>query len=218
MDDLLTKKKIVVLISGSGSNLQAIIDNCENQHIHAEIVGVISNKSGVFGLERAVKHGILTEVIEHTAFDSRETFDDALIQSIDALCADMVILAGFMRILTPAFTQHYLGKLLNIHPSLLPRYPGLNTHQRAIDAGDNLAGASVHFVTAELDGGPVIIQAEVSIGINDTSDSLASKVLIEEHKLYPKAVEWLCSNRLELKNNIAYLDGISLPSCGKKLS
>jgi phosphoribosylglycinamide formyltransferase-1 len=217
MNDLQPKRRIVVLISGSGSNLQAIIDSCESQQIHAEIVGVISNKAGVFGLERAAKHGISTKVIEHTAFSTRELFDKALVNSIDALDADVVILAGFMRILTPVFTEHYLGKLLNIHPSLLPSYPGLNTHQRAIDAGDEFAGASVHFVTAELDGGPVIIQSNVRIEANETSVSLAQKVLTKEHRLYPKAVEWLCNNTIELRGNIAYFNDAPLPSCGEKL-
>lgn len=208
------KARIAVLISGSGSNLQSIIDACESDRINANIVGVISNKENAFGLERAKTHNIPSQAIDHTQYASREDFDRALMQAIDALQTDVVILAGFMRILTPAFTEHYLGRLLNIHPSLLPLYPGLHTHQRAIDAGDEIAGASIHFVTAELDGGPVILQSQVTIDDNETSDSLAKKVLQKEHAIYPQAIDWLCSGRVTLSENSALFDGSPLSSAG----
>lgn len=208
------KGKLVVLISGGGSNLQSIIDACDTNTVNANIVGVISNKEQAFGLERANNHGIPSFAVDHTQFDSREAFDLKLIETIDALGADYVILAGFMRILTPAFTTHYLGRLLNIHPSLLPLYPGLHTHQRAIDAGDKKAGASIHFVTAELDGGPVILQAQVDIAPDETSDSLAGKVLKKEHLIYPQAINLLCGGKLKLIDNSAVLDGKPLPDAG----
>ncbi len=207
-------KRIVVLISGSGSNLQSIIDACESKLINAEIVGVISNKVSAYGLERAKSQHISIEAIDHTKFNSRDSFDAELMSVIDGWNADFVILAGFMRILTPKFTEHYIGRLVNIHPSLLPKYPGLNTHQRAIEAKDTHAGASIHFVTAELDGGPVILQAKVPIGKKETSDSLARKVLRKEHVIYPQAIQWLCNGRLILSGNVAILDGKPLTERG----
>ncbi len=198
--------QIVVLISGSGSNLQAIIDACENGTIDGSIAAVISNRPDVKGLARAEKHGLTTHTLDHKAFDSREKFDQALAQLIDSYSPDLVILAGFMRILTPAFTQHYLGRMLNIHPSLLPKYPGLHTHQRAIEAGDTEHGVTVHFVTAELDGGPTIIQARVPVHADDTEATLAARVLEQEHRIYPQAAAWFCQGRLQLRNNQAWLD------------
>ena len=181
------RSRLVVLISGGGSNLQAFIDAAADPAYPCEVVAVISNRAGVFGLERAARAGIPAEVLDHTAFASRDAFDAALADRIDAYAPDLVILAGFMRILTPGFVTRYAGRLLNIHPSLLPKYPGLHTHQRAIDAGDAEAGATVHLVTEELDGGPVILQARVQVLPGDTADTLAARVLVEEHRIYPEA-------------------------------
>ena len=181
------RSRLVVLISGGGSNLQAFIDASADPAYPCEVVAVISNRAGVFGLERAARAGIPAEVLDHTAFASRDAFDAALADRIDAYAPDLVILAGFMRILTPGFVTRYAGRLLNIHPSLLPKYPGLHTHQRAIDAGDAEAGATVHLVTEELDGGPVILQARVPVLPGDTADTLAARVLVEEHRIYPEA-------------------------------
>ena len=201
-----TPKRIAVLISGSGSNLQAIIDH---QKLHSdlyEIALVISNRPIAYGLVRAQNAGIATKVVDHTKHDSRESFDLQLQTEIDSVSADLVVLAGFMRILTPSFTEHYLGKMLNIHPSLLPKYTGLHTHKRAIEAGDLKHGLSVHFVTPELDGGPVILQAEVDIEPQDTETSLADKVHIQEHIAYPLVVEWFVKGNLSLKDNQAWLN------------
>ncbi|WP_448548606.1 phosphoribosylglycinamide formyltransferase [Thalassotalea fusca] len=207
-------QRIVVLISGSGTNLQALIDACKNTQFPGEIVGVISNKAEAYGLTRAKDAGVSTKALSHKAFDSRENYDDALIAAIDDYQADLVVLAGFMRILTPKFVQHYQGRLLNIHPSLLPKYQGLNTHQRAIDAGDTVHGVSVHFVTEELDGGPVILQAKVPVFEGDTADELASRVHEQEHRIYPLVVKWFCSNRLAMIDEKAVLDGKVLPDSG----
>lgn len=210
-------KRLVVLISGSGSNLQAIIDACANGEIAASIGAVVSNKAGVMGLERARQAGIEAITLEHKAFDNREAFDAALADCIEGYQPDLVILAGFMRILTDAFVKRFLGKMINIHPSLLPSYPGLNTHQRALDAGDALAGASVHFVTPELDGGPVIAQRSVAIAKDDDASSLARKVLAQEHRLYPEVVKWYVDGRLSLRQGKAWLDQTELPITGKRL-
>ena len=202
--------RIVVLISGGGTNLQAIIDACESADYPGKVVGVVSNKAEAYGLTRAQNANIETVTLSHKAFESRESYDQALISSIDQFTPDVIVLAGFMRILTPAFVQHYQGKLLNIHPSLLPKYQGLNTHQRAIDAGDTEHGVSVHFVTAELDGGPVILQAKVPVFDGDTSDDLAERVHEQEHRIYPLVVKWLCEKRLHMRtegqNEFAVLD------------
>lgn len=207
-------QRLVILISGSGSNLQAFIDQCKTGQLKADIAAVISNKADVYGLERAKKAGIVTHIIDHKQYESRENFDEALADLVDSYQADAVILAGFMRILTPRFVTPFLGRLLNIHPSLLPKYTGLNTHQRAIDAGDAIAGASVHFVTAELDGGPVIVQASVPIKTNDTADILAKRVLEQEHQIYPLATQWLLEGRLKLHEDGAYLDNQKLAPHG----
>ncbi|MEZ5535916.1 MAG: phosphoribosylglycinamide formyltransferase [Thiolinea sp.] len=199
-------KNIVVLISGSGSNLQAIIDACASGQIQGKITAVISNRPAVFGLERAAKSNIPTRIIDHHQFASREAFDAELIRQIDAAQAGLVVLAGFMRILSEGFTRHYQGRLLNIHPSLLPAYKGTHTHQRALDDGAGIHGASVHFVTAELDGGPVIMQAQVPVFESDDADTLARRVLSKEHIIYPKVVEWFCAERLTLVNETVYLD------------
>ncbi len=205
------KKRIVVLISGSGSNLQAIIDAVNSGFIAADISAVISNKSEAFGLTRATDAGIATQVLDHKQFNSREEFDSNLATVIDRYQPDIIVLAGFMRILTPGFVKKYQGKMINIHPSLLPKYQGLNTHQRALDAGDSHHGASVHFVTEELDGGPVIIQGSVAISSGDSAESLAAKVLVEEHRIFPQAVKWMAEDRLKLVNNQALLDGQLIP-------
>jgi len=194
----------VVLISGSGSNLQAIIDQATN--IDLDVSCVISNNADAYGLTRADKAGIPCHVVDHTQFDSREAFDQAVSKTIDQYNPDIVILAGFMRIFTEAFAQQYCGKMLNIHPSLLPKFQGLNTHQRVIDAGESEHGVSIHFVTAELDGGPVIAQSRVSVLPGDNTESLAKRVLIEEHKLFPKVIHWFTQGRLQLKNGKALLD------------
>lgn len=206
-------KNIVVLISGSGSNLQAIIDATANDQ-HCRVVGVLSNKESAYGLERAKKAGIETAVIDHTRFDSRLAFDSALMEQIDAWQADLVVLAGFMRILTDEFVQHFSGRLLNIHPSLLPKYKGTNTHQRALEAGDTEHGCTVHFVSEELDGGAAIIQAATDIEQGDTVDSLIQKVHQLEHQIYPLAVSWFASERITLENDRVFLDGSPLGETG----
>ena len=209
--------KIVVLISGSGTNLQAIIDATQNGQINGEICAVISNRPDVFGLTRAEQAGIKSIVLDHKLFDTREAYDAALMQKIDGFNPDLVVLAGFMRILTPGLVQNYLGKMLNIHPSLLPKYQGLNTHQRAIDAKDKEHGVSVHFVTEELDGGPVVLQAKVDILPNDTAQELAQRVHKQEHVIYPLVVQWFCEQRLTMDNDNAVLDGQLLPKHGAKI-
>lgn len=196
-------KRIVVLISGSGSNLQAMVDAQARNELGGEIVAVVSNRPDVFGLERAQNASIPAETLDHKAFESREAFDTALAKAIDQYQPDLVVLAGFMRILTPGFVNHYSGRLLNIHPSLLPKYPGLNTHQRAIDAGDSEHGATVHFVTPELDGGPPILQGKIAIQTDDTADALQQRIHTIEHKIYPLAVRWCCEGRVELLNTEA---------------
>lgn len=198
--------RIAILISGNGSNLQAIIDH-QKQHAHDyEIALVISNKPDVYGLVRAKKAYIKTQTIEHTLFENREAFDKALQTTLDHEKVDLIVLAGFMRILTPQFTQHFLGRMINIHPSLLPKYTGLNTHKRALDAGDTKHGLSVHFVTPELDSGPVILQAKVAITENDTEDSLKEKVHQQEHFAYPLVVEWFAQGKLYFKDNQAWFE------------
>ena len=199
---------IVVLISGSGSNLQALIDAELRGELGGQITAVISNRPDAFGLERARKAGIKTQVLNHKDYADRETYDQALTNAIDHYQPELVVLAGFMRILTPDFVNHYHGKMLNIHPSLLPKYRGLNTHQRAIDEGETRHGVSVHFVTPELDGGPVIIQATVDILKNDTPASLAERVQIQEHQIYPLAVKWFCQKRIALVDKHFYFDGV----------
>jgi phosphoribosylglycinamide formyltransferase-1 len=179
--------KVVVLISGSGSNLQSIIDNADDIGIKIECV--ISNKADAFGLQRAKEANIPTKIIDHTQFKTREYFDQALINHINTISPELVVLAGFMRILSVDFIDAFVGKIINIHPALLPKYKGLNTHQRAIDAGEKFAGATVHFVTNELDSGKIILQKSVALEFNDTAESLAKKILKQEHILYPKAIK-----------------------------
>lgn len=197
-------KNIVILISGRGSNMQAIV---EAQLPGARIAAVIANRPDAAGLAWAAERGIATAALDHKAFASREDFDAALAAQIDAFAPDLVVLAGFMRILTPGFTQHYAGRMFNIHPSLLPAFPGLHTHQRALDAGCRLAGATVHFVTAELDHGPIVAQGAVAVADDDTADSLAAKVLRVEHQIYPQAVRWFVEGRLTLAGQRVQVDG-----------
>ena len=185
------RKPVVVLISGSGSNLQALLDWSRRPDSHYEIVGVLSNRPDAYGLTRAKQAGVPTATIDHTQFDTREAFDAALIEQIDLWTPAWVVLAGFMRILTPVFTDHYLGRAINIHPSLLPKYRGLHTHRRALEAGDAEHGLSIHFVTPELDGGPIICQQTVPIEADDTEQTLQQKVHAQEHLTYPRVVEAL---------------------------
>jgi phosphoribosylglycinamide formyltransferase-1 len=197
---------IVVLLSGRGSNLQAIIDAAAGD-LAIDIRAVISNRPGVAGLERARRAGITTEVLNHTDYPSREAYDQALQRRIDRYRPRLVVLAGFMRILTPGFVARYRGRMINVHPSLLPAFPGLDTHQRALDAGVREHGASVHFVTDEVDGGPVIIQARVPVLGGDTAEVLAARVLAQEHRILPQAVRWFAEGRLKLEGERVLLDG-----------
>ncbi|MGB5446410.1 MAG: phosphoribosylglycinamide formyltransferase [Psychromonas sp.] len=213
----LATKKIVVLLSGDGSNLQAIIDKVHNSKLNdqrVEIVAVLSNKDDSYGLQRAQDAGIATQAIISKGIASREQYDTLLIAAIDQYQPDLIVMAGFMRILTAQFIDKYQGRMLNIHPSLLPKYQGLNTHQRAIDAGDSVHGASVHFVTEELDSGATVLQAKVPIFAEDTAEDLAERVLTQEHLIYPLAVQWFLSGRLSMVNNQAELDGVILPENG----
>jgi phosphoribosylglycinamide formyltransferase-1 len=201
------RKKAVVLISGSGSNLQAFIDQIDSGQLNLDIALVISNKPKVFGLERANKAGIETDCLNHKEFTSRQHFDDALMQRIDQAQADIVILAGFMRILTSDFVNHYRNRLVNIHPSLLPKYPGIDTHQRAISAGDKWHGASIHFVVPEVDAGPIILQGRLTLSEHDSAESLQQRIHRIEHQLYPLALSWFTEDRLTIRNGKVLLDG-----------
>ncbi len=194
------KGRLVVLISGKGTNLRAIQQACAQGAIAADIVAVISNHPDAAGLIWATNAGIPTQALDHTQFADRRTFDAALSQQIDAYAPDFVVLAGFMRILTPVFVRHYQGRLLNIHPSLLPNFQGLHTHRRALQAKAEQHGASVHYVTPELDGGPVIMQAVVPVLAEDTEDRLAARVLTAEHKIYPLVIRWATEGRLSLND------------------
>jgi len=194
--------------------MQAIVEACNAHRIAGEVVAVISNKAGVGGLEKAQAVGIETAVLSHNDFTTREAYDAELLKLIDGYQPDLVVLAGFMRILTPEFTRHYHGRMLNIHPSLLPKYKGINTHQRALDAGDTEHGVSVHFVTEELDGGPVILQATVPIFPEDTASDLQQRVHTQEHAIYPLVVNWFCTDRLRLTADGAELDDELLGAAG----
>ncbi len=200
-------KRIVVLISGSGSNLQAILDQTLDGSINGQIAAVISNRPDAYGLQRAEQAGIEARLLDHKAYESREAFDQAMVELIDSYSPDLVVLAGFMRILTPEFVRHYQGRLFNIHPSLLPKYKGLHTHQRALDAGDTEDGCTVHFVTEELDGGPLVLQARTQVLADDSAASLQQRVHALEHLIYPLAVEWFCADRLQLTAEGVVLDG-----------
>jgi len=206
------KKQIVILISGRGSNMEALLAACESEGWPARIAAVVANRADAAGLRFAAARGIATAVVEHRSHATREAFDAALAGALDAACGgqspDLVLLAGFMRILTPAFVQRYAGRLLNIHPSLLPAFPGLHTHRRALEAGCKLAGATVHFVTPELDHGPIAIQSVVPVLPADDEASLAARVLATEHAIYPRAVRWFVEDRLRLEDGrVRQLDG-----------
>ena len=187
-------KSVVILISGRGSNLQALLDT----QLPGRIAAVISNRPDAKGLDLARRHGIAAQVVDHQAYPSRDSFDQALAASIDRHAPDLVVLAGFMRILGDAFVRHYGGRLLNIHPSLLPVFPGLDTHARALAAGVKIHGCSVHFVTPTLDAGPIVIQAAVPVQAGDDEATLAARVLAQEHRIYPQAVRWFLEERLSL--------------------
>ncbi|AMR79681.1 phosphoribosylglycinamide formyltransferase [Cupriavidus nantongensis] len=195
-------KKIVILISGRGSNMEAIVRACADGGWPARVAAVLSNRPDAAGLQFARQQGIETGVVDHRRYPDRAAFDAALAEAIDAHAPDLVVLAGFMRILTPGFVDRYAGRLLNIHPSLLPCFPGLNTHQQALDAGVKLHGATVHFVTPELDHGPIVIQAALDVLPADTPATLAERLLACEHVIYPRAVQWFVEDRLQLQNGV----------------
>lgn len=203
-------KSIVILISGRGSNMEAIVRACAAEGWPARIAAVISNRPGAAGLEFAAQHGIATAVVDHKAFAGREDFDAELQRVIDGYCPDLLVLAGFMRILTPAFTAHYAERMLNIHPSLLPAFTGLHTHARALEMGCKFVGATVHFVTAELDHGAIVAQAVVPVIAGDDEASLSARVLKLEHRMYPRAVRWFVEDKLQIAAGVVrQLDGAS---------
>lgn len=206
--------RLAVLISGSGSNLQAMLDAVAAGTLPTEVSLVLSNKADAGGLARAERAGVPTAVIDHRRFTSREAFDAALIERIDAHGADTLALAGFMRILTADFVQHFQGRLINIHPSLLPKFRGLNTHARVLEAGDREHGCSLHFVTEELDGGPLIAQSRVAVAANDNAVTLSKRVQKLEHRLYPQVLRWRAQQRLCLTDQGVELDGRILPAEG----
>ena len=205
-------KRVVILISGRGSNMQALVRAREAGELPVGIVAVISNVPGAGGLATAQAHGIPTAVVPHQDYPSRAAFDAALRLEIDACRPDVVVLAGFLRVLTADFVRHYEGRLINIHPSLLPAFPGLHTHEKALAAGCKLHGATVHFVTPELDHGPIIIQAAVPVLAGDTPDTLAARVLVQEHIIYARALRWFAANQLTLKDGIV---SVNLPDAAQ---
>lgn len=207
-------KKIAVLISGQGNNLQAIIDACQRLQIPAEIVCVISNKANAFGLIRAKSAGIFSRVFLRNNFESNLAMDQSIADELDKFDVDLIVLAGYMKILTPEFIQRFEGKIINIHPSLLPKYPGLNTYQRALDSGDREHGTTVHFVNEEVDNGAIILQAKVPIFDDDTVEVIEARTREQEYRIYPIVVKWFVENRLKLQNGVAYLDDIPLPEQG----
>lgn len=210
--------RIAVLVSGAGSNLQAILDAIRDGSLPARVSLVLANNAGAGGLNRAREAGVPSALIDHRDYADRAAFDAALMDCIDEHGADTVVLAGFMRILTPDFVQHHAGRLINIHPSLLPKYQGLNTHARALQAGDREHGCSLHFVTEELDGGPLIAQARVTVAANDTAESLSKRVQKQEHRLYPRVLAWRAENRLRLTDQGVELDGELLPPEGVQMA
>jgi phosphoribosylglycinamide formyltransferase-1 len=205
---------VVVLISGSGSNLQAIIDAMQAGELPINIRAVISNRADAYGLERARAAGIHTEVVNHRDYDGREEFDRALQKAIDAHQPALIVLAGFMRILSHEFVEHYLGRMLNIHPALLPLFPGLNTHERALQEAVKEHGATVHFVTTEVDGGPLVLRARVPVRPGDTPETLAARVLEQEHRIFPQAIRWFAEGRLQMQCDKVLLDDKPLPTTG----
>lgn len=207
-------KKLVVLISGNGSNLQSILDACANGRIHGSVAAVFSNNASAYGLVRASLAGIPATALNPRDFSDRERFDRQLMHEIDAYAPDVVVLAGYMRILSHAFVAHYADHLLNIHPSLLPKYPGLHTHRQALENGDAEHGTSVHFVTDELDGGPVILQAKVPVFAEDSEADITERVQHQEHAIYPLVISWFVEGRLVMREGQAWLDGKPLPPQG----
>ncbi len=198
--------KTVILISGSGTNLQAFIDAVDAGRLNLELAAVFSNNPGAHGLVRAKRAGIPTICIQHNDYPDRESFDRALMAELDRFCPELLVLAGFMRILGPAFVQHYAGKILNIHPALLPLYPGLNTHQRVLDAGDYWHGSTVHFVTEQLDAGPRILQGRLTVNRNETAEKLAVRLQSVEHRIYPQAAGWVGEGRVVFRDGQCWLD------------
>lgn len=207
-------KNIVVLISGHGSNLQALIDACKNGRLKGKIAAVFSNNAEAYGLERAQDADIPTCVLNPEDFADRAAFDAALANEIEKYEPALVVLAGYMRILSPEFVAQFAGKMLNIHPSLLPKYPGLHTHRKALENGDREHGTSVHFVTDELDGGPLILQAKVPVFSDDTEESLSERVKTHEHTIYPMVINWFLNGRLVMRDNEAWLDSVRIPPQG----
>lgn len=203
---------VVVLISGNGSNLQALIDQSEN--CGYRVAGVVCNNPAAFGLQRAAKAGVPAAIVEHRDFPDRETFDGALLEAIDAFVPDLIVLAGFMRILGPAFVREQAGRILNIHPSLLPEYTGMHTHRRVLEAGEREHGVSIHFVNEELDGGPIVARCRIAVREEDDEDSLTERVHRLEHDLYPRVTGWFAAGRLRLEDDGVYLDGEKLPATG----
>ncbi|HHE9946262.1 TPA: phosphoribosylglycinamide formyltransferase [Haemophilus influenzae 10810] len=207
-------KKIAVLISGQGTNLQTIIDACYSGDIPAKIACVVSNKADAYGLVRAKQAQIPQAVFLRKNFANNLEMDDAIGDYLQSLAVDLIVLAGYMKILTPKFTQRFAGKILNIHPSLLPKYAGLNTYQRAIEAGDNEHGTTVHFVNEEVDGGAIVLQAKVPIFPEDSIEEVEARTREQEYQIYPLVIKWFTEGRLRLKDNLAYLDGKPLPKSG----
>ncbi|MEQ1976142.1 phosphoribosylglycinamide formyltransferase [Xenorhabdus sp. SGI240] len=207
-------KKIVVLVSGNGSNLQSIIDACRQNRINGYIAAVFSNNADAYGLQRAEQADIPAHFINPKTYADRTSYDIALLSAIDQYAPDLVVLAGYMKILSPEFVQHYYGRLLNIHPSLLPKYPGLHTHRKAIENGDKEHGTSVHFVTEKLDGGPIILQAKVPIFAGDKEAEIIGRVQTQEHHIYPLVIGWFLEQRLVMEGNNAIMDGKILPPQG----
>tara|TARA_B000000565_G_scaffold83825_1_gene61154 strand:- start:743 stop:1393 length:651 start_codon:yes stop_codon:yes gene_type:complete len=204
-------KKIAVMISGSGSNLEAIVKACHEKNIYGEIVYVISNNPDAYGIERAKKYNIPVKIIDHKSYTDRDDFDDALKEFLDNLEIDFIILAGFMRILGKNITEKFYGKMINLHPSLLPLYPGLNTHTQALNNKDDYHGISIHFVSAELDAGPLIAQGKISVKADDDLEKLVSKIHKVEHDLLPKVINELCMNNIYLNcetNKVMYSDNL----------
>lgn len=207
---------VVVLISGNGSNLQALIDQSAQRGYR--VAGVVCNDPAAFGLQRAARAGVPAVIVEHRDFMDRETFDGALLEAIGGFAPDLIVLAGFMRILGPAFVQEQAGRILNIHPSLLPRYPGMHTHRRVHEAGEREHGVSIHFVNEELDGGPIVARSRIAVRDGDDEGSLAERVHRLEHALYPEVVGWFAAGRLGLREDGVYLDGGKLPASGVEVA
>jgi phosphoribosylglycinamide formyltransferase 1 len=201
---------LAVLISGRGSNMAAIAQACASGQIAAHIVCVIADRPGAGGIALAQRLGLEVDVVAHSAFPSRETFEEALAAAIDASGARLVVLAGFLRILSPQFAHRYAGAMLNIHPALLPKFPGLHTHERALQAGESMHGASVHFVTGELDAGPLVLQAQVPVHPDETAERLSARVQRQEHIIYPKVIGWIAAKRLRLVGDVVYFDDRAL--------